>query len=225
MSLPFLVSSQPFDVKHDFVPVSQLVRAPYCFVVRSGLRPKTVTELVDLVRRNPGKLTYASTGVGSAAHLNAELFSQLAGIKLTHVSYKGSPEAALDVAGGRIDMFMIDFSVIAPLVDRGETIAIAVTGASRVDGWQQVPTFVEQGYELTTVGWGGLFMKRGTSAEVIEHLSAECQEFVKTDPGRSFIDQIGLVPSGTTSQEFASIIKHDAEVWEDVIRKAGIKAK
>lgn len=219
---PHLVPNFPVDVRRDFAPVAQLLQGPHTFVVRSSLGVTSLKELIELAKKR--KLNFASAGNGSMSHLNLTMLGQLAGVDLLHVPYKTSPAPLMDLAAGRIDMYVIDYVVVSQLIQRGEVRPLAVTGTKRVPYLPAVPTFAEEGYPFTNVGWGGVFARRGTPEPIIEHLSSELRAYVQSDAGRDFIGQnIGAIPMWAGPKDFAATLDRDYVTWGELIRKAGIK--
>ena len=148
---PSLYKDLAFDPVKDFAPIGLVTNVPMTIVARKDFEPDTLAELVDYARKNPEKINYATIGQGSTHHILAELFQREAGIKMTHIPYKGASPALTDFLGGTIDLF-IDYQLgIAPLVDSGKIIALAVASEQRVSTMPKTPTFAEQGYKTVVV--------------------------------------------------------------------------
>jgi len=220
---PHIVPNFPVNVRQEFAPVAKLVESPGTFVVRSSLGVSNLKELMALAKRQ--KLSFASAGNGSMSHLNITMLSHLGGVDLLHVPYKTAPAPLLDLAAGRVDMYVSDYVVTSQLIQRGDLRALAITGTKRMPYLPDVPTFAEQGFPFTNIGWGGIFARRGTPEPIIERMSNELREYVQSAAGRDFIlNTIGANPTWAGPKEFGATIEKDYTMWGDLIRKAGIKS-
>jgi len=161
----------PYDKDKGFAPVSLVATLPNVLVVNPKLSVKTVPELIDLLKKEPGKHTYASSGVGTSIHLAGELFSTRAGVKMTHVSYKSSGQAIMDVVAGHVDMMFDNIPTAAEQVKAGKVLSLAVTSAGKADLLPETPTMASYfpGFEATS--WHGLFAPPGTPPEIVEKVS------------------------------------------------------
>ncbi len=220
---PVLLPNFKIDVQREFLPISQLTRAPYCFVVNSALGVSSLKEFIALAKSKPGQLNYASTGNGSTAHLNTLQLSKLADIQLEHVPYKSTQPALIDLVAGRIHAFMIDYAPLASLISQGSVKALAATGQHRLEGQPNLPTFTEQGFNVDLVGWSGIFAPRGTPAAIIERMSSELQASARNGRVKDYLATTGGVAVGSSSQEFAAVIERDTKSWGNFIRSNNIK--
>jgi len=212
----------PFDTLKDFTPVTQLGFTPMLITAHPSLGVNTIPELVAKAKEDPGTITYASVGPGSAAHLAAELLQEAAGIELVHVPYDGIAQASLDLISGTVQVGFSNVVNMLPYVADGSTKALAVTDTKRVAVLPDVRT-LEETYPGTDVQlWWGIFAPAGTPEPLVEKLSAEINVFLKD---QALIDkwaQSGTTIVGSTPVEFGKLVQADAEKWQTVITKAGV---
>lgn len=220
---PALQTNLPFDVLRDFRPVLRVGIAPQCLFVRNGLQARNLQEFVELARRDPGRLTYASFGIGSTSHLQMELLKNLAHIDLLHVPFRGSMPGMQELVAGRVDAFIIDITPARPFMESGQIRCLAMTGTGRSPDAPDVPTFVEQGYPLTMVGWHAVFVPAATPTPIVEYLAAELRQIVTSDEAKAAFARLGLQPVSDGPEETARIHRSDLTRWRDVIRAAGIQ--
>jgi tripartite-type tricarboxylate transporter receptor subunit TctC len=220
---PVLLPNFRIDVQREFLPIAQITRAPYCFVVNSALGVSSLKDFIALAKNKPGQLNYASTGNGSTAHLNTLQLSKLAGIQLEHVPYKSTQPALIDLVAGRIHAFMIDYAPLAPLVSQGSVKPLAASGQHRLEGLPSLPTFAELGFNVDLVGWSGIFAPRGTPVGIVERMSSELQASTRSGRIKDYLTTTGGVAAGSSSQEFAALIEHDIKSWGNFIRSNNIK--
>ena len=220
---PVLNPKLPYDPINGFAPVSMIGGTPYVLVVYPGLEAKSVHDLIALAKAKPGALNYGSAGPASLAHLAGELFSFMAGARLTHVPYKASAQSVTDMISGRLDM---QFATIAPMLSNiraGQLRALAVTGTERVSVLPDVPTVAEAGvpgYEASL--WMAIVAPAGTPAAIIERLNRELNTVLRTD-ARDALTAQGLQLDPGVPDAVQARIRTDIEKWRDVIAKAGIK--
>ena len=216
---PILIADLPFDTARDFAPVSLTHLTPYVFVV-SGQSPiRSVADLLKFVRDNPGKVTYATTGQGSPQQLATLLLGQMQTLPaMTEVQYKGSSAAHPDLIAGRVD-FMIDpLAASAPHIRSGNLRALAVTTPARNPSFPEVATAIEAGvpgYDFAS--WGGLFAPAGTPREVVMRLNGELGRILASDDIRRRFGDMGLVPKGSTPEEFGSFLFSEMARWKAVL--------
>jgi tripartite-type tricarboxylate transporter receptor subunit TctC len=213
-----------YDTLRDFVPVSEASATLNMVVVHNSVPAKSVKELVALAKAQPGVLSYASGGNGSASHLPAELFKSMAGVNILHVPYKGVSAAIPDLVGGRVTMSFIPTSPVLALVREGKLRALAVTSSTRLQAIPDLPTVAESGYpgyEFTA--WQGLLAPAGTPPEIIGRLNLESIKALALPDIRARFATLGMEPVGNTPAEFAAVIKSDLAKWAKVIKEASIK--
>lgn len=212
----------PFDTLADFVPVTQLGFTPMLITAHPSVGVNTIPELVAKAKEEPGTITYASVGPGSAAHLAAELLRQAAGIELVHIPYDGIAQASLDLISGTVQVGFSNVVNMLPYVADGSTQALAITDTKRAGVLPDVPT-LDETYPGTDVQlWWGIFAPAGTPDEVVQKLNAEINVFLKD---QALIDrwaESATTITGTTSEAFGELVKADAEKWQAVITEAGI---
>lgn len=214
-----------YDTLRDFAPVSEASATLNMVVVHNANPARSIKELVALAKAQPGVLTYASGGNGSASHLPAELFKSMAGVNILHVPYKGVSASLPDLVGGRVTMSFIPTSPVLALVREGKLRGLAVTSSVRLPAMPDLPTVAETGYpgyEFTA--WQGLLAPAGTPTEIIGRLHLETVKALAQPDVRAKFATLGMEAVGNSPAEFAAIIKSDLARWAKVIREAGIKA-
>jgi tripartite-type tricarboxylate transporter receptor subunit TctC len=219
-----LYAHMPFDPIGDFKPVSMLAAIPFVIVGHPGLNAKSQRELIALAKSEPGKLSIAHGGNGTAMHLSAALFEQMAGIKLVNVPYKGSGPAALDVLAGQVPLAVVDLPSALQHIKAGKLIAYALTSPQRLPMLPDVPTVAEQGlggYDST--GWFGVVAPAGTPAPIIERLNAEITAALNDSEIKANMRNLGVEPAPSKPDEFEAYIKSETRKWGGVIKSAGIK--
>jgi tripartite-type tricarboxylate transporter receptor subunit TctC len=216
----------PYSVERDFQPLARFNASQNVLVVRSTLPVASVRELIEYARKNPGKLSYASSGSGTTVHLSAELFQQLTGTKLLHVPYKSSAQATADVLGGQVDLMFDNLSGIGPQLKTGKVRALGVTGPARSAAFPDLPTIAEAGvakYEVTT--WGGLLAPAGLPKAMVARLNAEILKACASASLKERLASIGNQCIGGTPQQFDAFIRSELARWSDVVRRSGAKAE
>ena len=191
----------------------------------STLPARTVREFIDLAKAQPGKLNYGSTGIGGSNHIVTEVFNVTAGIRLTHVPYKGPPQALADLAGNQVQLVFASITSGLPLARAGKVRAVAVTSLKRSPNVPELPTMVEAGLvDFEAISWFGLLAPVGTSPAVVAKLHQEAVRIVSQPDMREKFGLIGLDVVGDSPDVFAAIIRSDTVKWAKVIKEAGIKA-
>jgi len=215
----------PFNPITDFVPVSFIARVPLVLVIKDSLPVANLSDLVALARKNPGALNGSSSGNGSSSHLALELFNATAGVKITHVPYKGQSEALTDVIAGRIDMTFSSIGLLAPHLKSGRLRALAIGSPDRFEGMPTVPTVAEQGYPGFDVSaWHGLLMPAGTPGEIVLRVNEAVSEALKAPDVSGRMRGLGYIPVGGPPAALDQLIKGDTAKWAKVIRDANIQA-
>jgi tripartite-type tricarboxylate transporter receptor subunit TctC len=216
----------PYDLERDFEPVTQVMRAPNVLVVNPSLGVSDVAQLVALLKASPGKYAYGSGGVGSSAHLSAELFKLMAGVDVLHVPYKGAGPALNAVIAGEVAMFLGNLPPAAGHIRTGRVKALGVTTAKRTPLLPEAPTLDETGLKgFETVAWFGLFAPRGTPAELVLRIRNEVAAGVATPEMRKLIESVGGEPVAGTPEAFKAVVQADIAKWKRVVAAAGIKAE
>jgi len=216
--------SQPYDVANDFVPISLIAWSPFVLVASQSLGVTSVQELIQLAKSKPGKLTYASAGVGSPAHLSGELFKTMAGIDILHVPYKGAPQAMTDLISGQVDLLFANSSVALAQIKASKVRPLAVTSLQRYKGLPDVPTMNEAGVpKFEADQWLCIFAPAGTPPAVQVLLRNEFEKSLNNIEVRSTLEQNGMsVAAASTQAELAAFLKQDREKWVRVVKSANI---
>lgn len=213
----------PYDVKKDLAPIILIEESPLILSVNNQVPVQTVQELVALAKNDPGRYTYGSSGVGGAHHLSGELFASQAGIKLSHVPYKGGAPAAADLMAGHIDMMFEMGYAALPAIQAKKVHPLAVTSAKRLALLPDVPTMAEAGLAgFESYNWQGIIAPAGTPEPIIQKLNTAFNEILKKPEVQKAFDETGGQSSGGTPEEFASFIESETQKWAKVITSANI---
>lgn len=216
----------PYDTAKDFAPVILVGTTPGVLVVHPSLPAKTVKEFIALAQRNPGEISYGSSGLGGFAHISAELFASMTRTRMTHVPYKGSVQSLIDLVAGHIQ---VSFNIMAPslpFIKDGRVRALAVTSAKRVPQLPGVPTISESGvpgYENST--WSGIGAPAGTPMPVIERLNREVAAALQMPDVQQRFSAGGSIVMGGTPGEFRDYLNSELSKYGKLVREAGIKAQ
>ena len=221
---PSLYQNLPWDPIRDFVPVATLAAVPFVVVVNPGLAANNTQELIASAKAANGKLTYSSAGNGSVNHLLGEMFDSAAGVKMTHIPYKGAGPALADLIGGQVQVSFTSMPSVIGHIKSGKLRAIAVTSRARSDTLPELPTLAESGLAGFDVNpWFGLLAPAGTPAAVVSQLNREINELLATADLRARFAGQGAVPLATSPAEFAALLKQDIEKWAQVVKDSGAK--
>lgn len=221
---PALYQQLPFDPIKDFAPISLLHLLPNVLIVNNDLPVKSVRQLIDYAKANPGRVSFASAGNGSVSHLAGELFKMHTGTKLVHVPYKGGGAAMPDVMAGRVSI-MFETSTNALAAARGGRVrALAVTGIERWKQAPELPTIAEAGVPGYRVdSWTGLLAPASTPQAIVERLNAECVKAAKNPAYREQMAALGVEAVSSTPEEFRSFIVEEVAKWRKAIELSGAK--
>ncbi len=223
---PTLYANVGYDPRKDFAPVGLIATSALVIVVHPSLPARTVQELIALARKEPGKLTFASAGAGSGIHLAAEYFATLAGIKLTHVPYKGSAPALTDLIGGHVSMYFSSLPPAVGLMKDGKVRALAVTGAKRSPLFPELPTVSESGLPgFEAVLHYGIVAPAGTPKPVVDKLSTALRDAVMSADLKEKLAKDGAEPLPSTPEEYAADIDYEETKWSAIVKKSGAKAE
>jgi len=220
---PSVSSKLPFDTLRDFVPITLAVSNPYLLLLYPGVEANSVKELISLAKARPGKLNYATGGVGSTLHLTAELFNSMAGVNIRHVPYMGAV-ALVDLMAGQVEMAFFGIGTALPLVRSGKLKALAVTSAKRSATAPEIPSIAESGvpgYDVTA--WYGLVAPARTDPQIIAKLQSEVVKALNTADSRQYLAAQGFDLIGSTSKQFATTIRDEIRQWAEVVRRVGIR--
>ena len=217
-----LYDKMPYNNIRDFTPVSFLASTPNLLVVNKSVPANNVKELIDLAKKTP--LTFGSSGSGTSIHLSGELFNTLAGVKMTHIPYKGRAQAIPDLLGGRITMIFDNMPSALPLVKAGELKAIAVTSANRSPAAPNVPTIAESGlpgFEATS--WFALFGPANMPRDVLMRINAETVRVMNLPDVREKLSALGLEVAPGSPESLASVVQSETAKWAKVVKESGAK--
>jgi tripartite-type tricarboxylate transporter receptor subunit TctC len=221
---PSLYAKLPYDPEKDFAPISQVFIAANVLTVPPESPAKSVQDVVDMARAQPGKLTYGHAGIGTSQHLGAELFKYMAHVDITAVAYRGTTALMPDLLAGRLNLSFANIVNVVPLAKEGKLRALAVTSIKRSALVPDLPTMAESGFAgFNAVPWFGLLAPAGTSADIVEKLHRETVKVLAMPDVRKQFDEFGLEPVGNSPAELAAVIKTETPQWAKVIKDAGIK--
>ncbi|WP_088142016.1 Bug family tripartite tricarboxylate transporter substrate binding protein [Achromobacter xylosoxidans] len=213
-----------FDLTKDFTPVALGAKVPNILVVNPAVPVKSVQELVDYAKKNPGKLAFASSGSGTSIHMAGELFKMQTGIDVLHVPYKGSAPAVTDLIGGQVQFMFDNMPSAWPHVQSGKLRALAVTTTERSKSAPDVPTMKESGFANFDVSsWFGLIAPAGTPPDVVNKLNAAMVKALDKPEVQLSFEKLGAVGVKTTPAEFGQFIKSEVEGWAPVVKASGAK--
>jgi tripartite-type tricarboxylate transporter receptor subunit TctC len=222
-----LFNNLTFDSIRDFAPVSMMARGGLALVANGNIKAANTRELIEEAKRNPGKLNYASPGVGTPQHLAMELFKSSAGVDLVHVPHKGSAEAVTGLLGGQTDLMFLPVHTTLPHIKSGKLRVLSVASKARNPLLPEAPTIAESagipGFEVDL--WYAMLVPAKTPREVIDKLNAELRVILAMEDMRTKLAAQGLQLESTTPEQAGAVIRTDIEKWTKVIKTAGIKAE
>jgi tripartite-type tricarboxylate transporter receptor subunit TctC len=222
---PLIYKKIPFDADKDFTPVSLIATFPQLVLVNPKVKAQSLKELISLAKSSPDPLTYASGGNGSSQHLAGALFTHMAGIKMTHVPYKGGTPGLMDVIGGNVDMMIIQ-PLSREQVTSGQVRALAISSKKRSPHYPDIPTVDEAGVPgYQSVAWYGLVAPKDMPADVMKKLSDEVMRAARSESVRKIVDAQGGEVVGGTPAEFADFIQSERKRYETIVREAGISVE
>jgi tripartite-type tricarboxylate transporter receptor subunit TctC len=222
---PTLYPNVGYDPRKDFAPVGLIATSALVVLVNPAVPAKNIAELIALAKREPGKLNYASAGVGSGIHLGAELFASMAGIKLTHIPYKGSAPALTDLLGGHVQIYFSSLPPAIGLVHDGKVRPLAVTGPTRSKAFPDVPTAAETLPGFEAVLHYGIIAPAGTPRPVIDKLNAAMRTALATREVQVRIETDGAEAFPSTPEQYAADIDREETKWSEIVRRSGAKAE
>ena len=221
---PLVFKQLPYDTLRDFAPVSQVTGITFVVVVNPALPVASLKDLAALARKRPGELPYGSAGVANMNHLSGELFSQLNGVKMLHVPYKGETPAVTDLLSGANAVMFTTLPSVTQHIRSGKLRAVAVMGSQRSLVLPDVPTAAEAGMAgITTSGWTGLLAPAGTPNDAVQKLYREVARVVKIPEVADTLAKLGADPVGSSPEQFAAFIKAELAKWAKVVRSSGIE--
>jgi len=222
----FLFAKMPYDTVKDFAPVAMVIEAEGLLAVHPTVQVQTVADLLAMARAHPGKLSYASGGVGTASHLAGELFKSMTGVNMVHIPYKGNAPAIADLLGGQTHLTFATLPTIIPHVRAGKVRGIAVIGSTRSAAAPSLPTVAEAGVPGFSVNnWIGLFARAGTPAEIVRRWNAEVNRIMQLPEVTRRMEVEGERYTSNTPEQFAQFLRVETAKWEKVVKDAGLKAE
>jgi tripartite-type tricarboxylate transporter receptor subunit TctC len=222
---PFLMAKLPYDPVADLTPVSQVAVVPAVLVVNKDLPVRNVKELIGYAKAHPGKLNFASAGIGSSSHLAGELFKHRAQIDVVHVPYRGTAPALQDLLGGSVSMAIDSIAVYRPLIESGALRALAVSSRERSPVLPGVPAIAEDlpGFEGSPVNY--ISVRSGTPKDVVGLLNRELNAVIESRELKASLLSMGVAPKGGTPEEMAALVHKEITKWKDVIRLSGARVE
>jgi tripartite-type tricarboxylate transporter receptor subunit TctC len=219
-----LFQSLPFNVVRDIAPVSGLVDYPMVMVAHPSAQIRTVAELIVRAKANPGKISMASFGTGTASHLAGELFKMMAGIDMVHVPYRGGAPMIIDLVGGQVQVGFDVMATSLPHIRTGALLPLGVAGTRRFDMLPDVPSIAETLPEYEARTWAGIGVPRGTPSEIIARINQEVNAGLANPVIQARLAEVGTVPMIFTAAEFGAYVAAESEKWAKVVKFASIKA-
>ncbi|HZP75798.1 MAG TPA: tripartite tricarboxylate transporter substrate binding protein [Pseudolabrys sp.] len=219
-----MVAKLPYNIERDFQPIALVARGHLLLAVSPTVPFKSVQELIDYAKKNPGKLSNASSSTGSPGHVGGELFKFMTGTEIVHVPYKGGAPAIQDLIAGRVQVMFESLQSIAPFARAGTVRPLAVSGAKRSPSFPDLPTIAEAGvpgYEAST--WSGVIAPAGVPRPIVDKLNAAINKAIHSEIFTAKFALIGDEPAGGSPEEFAATIAKDSAKWADVIQRSGAR--
>ena len=221
---PTLYSKLPYDPVKDLTPVSLVASSPLVIVAGSSTPYKTLSDVVKAAKDKPGAINYASSGNGTVSHLAGESFQKTAGIKLTHIPYKGASQGATDVIGGQVQLYISTVPTLIGHIKSGKMRPIAVTSLQRVQDLPQVPTVAESGYKgFESTTWFGILGPANLPKDVVSKLNADINAVLKEPDLRQKLVAQGADVTGSSPEQFATLIRDDIVRWGKLVKESGAK--
>lgn len=219
-----LYSKLPYDVRTDFTPLTLVATSYLLLVMHPSVPVRTVKDVIALAKANPGKLTFGSAGAGTTPHLSGEMFKHLAGVSITHVPYKGSPQSAIDLLAGRLDLIFANGSAALPHIRTGRMRLIAISASGRDPAMAQVPTIGETLPGFVMEPWWGLFGPAGMARDVVTKLNAESVRILGLPDIKSTYANLGLVAASSSPEQFGAFVLEEIVRWARVVKASGARA-
>jgi tripartite-type tricarboxylate transporter receptor subunit TctC len=221
-----LYSHLAFDPVKDFAPVALVAVQPNILVVHPSVPARSVAELIAYAKAHPGKLNYASSGAGAAAHLSGELFKAMAGVEMVHVPYKGAQPALTDVIGGQCQLMFATSASVMPYIKAGRLRALAVTTAQRSPSLPELPTVAEAGVPgFESITWHGVVVPAATPPSLVATLNRQINAALREPDLRSRLEKLGAEVAGGSPEEFAAYIAREIPKWTKVVKASGARAE
>lgn len=221
---PWLYKNQPWDPTRDLTAVAHVAYTPVVIATSATSKFKTLADVVSAAKAQPGTVTYGSPGNGTSIHLAGDLFEKAAGIKLSHIPYKGSNPALMDALAGNVDLLVSSLPSAMGQIKSGKLRPLAVTSAARSSSLPEVPTVAESGYQGFDVStWYGVLAPAGTPAPIVKTLNAEINRLLATPEMKAAIQAQGAEPQAMTSEQFAALLKKEYGEWKGIVEASGAR--
>jgi tripartite-type tricarboxylate transporter receptor subunit TctC len=219
-----LYSKMPYNVRSDFAPISLVADAYLLLVMHPSVPVRTVKEVIALAKASPGKLNFGSAGAGTTPHLAGEMFKHLTGTTMTHVAYKGSPQSAIDLMAGRLDLIFANGTAALPHIRTGKMRLIAISATRRDPALPNVPTIAETvpGFEM--LPWWGLFAPAGTPREVVARLNAETVRILALPDIKGAYAHLGMTAVSNSPEQFGAYVQEEIVRWAKIVKASGARA-
>lgn len=219
---PLSTKNPPYDPQKDFTPVSLIATVPNVLLVGASVKAQNLNELIALIKAQPGKFNYGSSGVGTPPHLSGELFKSMTGVKMEHIPYKGGGPAMIDLIAGQIPILFDVLSGAASHIRAGSVRALAVTTSERSASFPDVPTMPEAGVAgFETYTWNAVFGPAGVPPEVVDLLSRQLQAVVAQQEVQAKLKELSATPAGTTPEVLAQLVQSELDKWRPIIASIG----
>ena len=223
---PHLQSKMPYDPQKDLVPISQLANALNVMVINPSVKATTVKEFIELAKKEGSNISYGSSGSGATDHLAGEVFNTLAGLKMTHIPYKGGAPAMIDLVGGQVQVIFATVSTAISSIQGGKVRALGMTGNQRYESLPEVPTIAEAGLASFDVnGWYGLYAPAGTPKDIITRLNAEVVKILAMPDVKARLLDAGIIATSSSPEAFAAYTQAETKRWAKVVKDANIKTE
>jgi tripartite-type tricarboxylate transporter receptor subunit TctC len=221
---PSVYARMPYDAKRDLALIAMVASTANILVANPRFAGNTIQDVLAMAKKNPGKVTYGSAGVGSVLHLSGELLKTMTGVNMTHVPYKGTGPSLVDLMGGQIDVVFANLPAVVPMVQTGRLKGIAVTTAKRATALPQIPTMMEggvRGYDVSS--WFAVFVPTRTPKPIVSKINAEVVKILKTPDTQARLVELGAEPMFMTPAEGNRFFHDEIEKWAKVVKAAGVK--
>jgi len=219
-----LYSKLPYDVRSDFAPITPVANSHLLLVMHPSVPVRTVKDVIALAKANPDKLTFGSAGAGTTPHLSGEMFKHLAGVSIVHVAYKGSPQSAIDLLAGRLDLIFANGSAALPHIRTGRMRLIAISAGRRDPAMPNVPTIGETLPGFVMEPWWGTFAPAGTPRDIVAKLNAETVRILALPDVKANYANLGLFAISSTPEQFNIFVQEEIVRWAKVVKASGARA-
>jgi tripartite-type tricarboxylate transporter receptor subunit TctC len=221
---PSVYARMPYDARRDLALIAMVASTANILVANPRFSGNTIQDVLAMAKKDPGKVTYGSSGVGSVLHLSGELLKTIAGVNMTHVPYKGTGPSLVDLMGGQIDVVFANLPAVVPMVQTGRLKGIAVTTAKRAAALPQIPTMAEggvRGYDVSS--WFAVFVPARTPKPIVNKINAEVEKILKTPETQARLVELGAEPMFMTPEEGNRYFHAEIGKWAKVVKAAGVK--